>query len=56
VLVESMFMPEIPSAVIEYAVKAIDARSVASEFALQVSMCSMGAKFEHTNSNTTIFK
>jgi hypothetical protein len=56
VLVESMFMPEVPSAVIEYAATAIDARSVASEFALQVSMSSMGAKFQHTNSNPTIFK
>lgn len=55
-LVEAMFMPEVPSAVIEYAATAIGARSVASEFALQVSMCSMGAKFQHTNSNPTIFK
>jgi hypothetical protein len=57
VLVESMFMlPGLPLAVIEHVAAAIDARSVASEFALQVSMCSMGVKVQHTNSNPAIFK
>ena len=40
--------------VIKYAVKALDARSVASEFALEVSMSSKGMKIEHSNSMPTL--
>jgi hypothetical protein len=40
--------------VIKYAVKALNARSVASEFALQVSMSSKGMRVEHSNSMPTL--
>ena len=60
VLVEWVVLPfpgvsgEDMTEVIQYAVKALDARSVASEFALQVSMSSKGMRVEHSNSMPTL--